>query len=126
MTRLVLAVLAGLAVALVLALRWGGALGNGVLAGYLLGAGLAGLASLYTRHALLHRPARALQALAIGFGVKLVALVLAALSLRYLPGVAARADWQSFVVAYAAAVALVLPFGTLDAIAVQRRLPTSR
>jgi hypothetical protein len=126
MTRLVLAVLAGLAVAIVLAARWGGAMGSGVMAGYLLGAGLAGLASLYTRHTLIHRPGRALHALALGFLVKLATLVVAALALRYLPVVSARADWHGFVVAYAAAVALVLPFGTLDATAMSRRLTSSR
>jgi hypothetical protein len=114
--RLLAAVLAALLVALACAARFGGALGGGVLAGYLLGAGLAGLSVLYQQHLLATRPERALAGSVLGFLVQLVALILGALSFRYLAPAAERADWRSFLIAYAAAVALVLPLGTLEAV----------
>lgn len=120
MNRLILAVLAALAVALLCASRLGGALGNGVLAGYLLGAGLSGLSFLYLRHVLATRPARVLQANVTGFLVKLGALLFGALAFRFIEPVGARADWRSFVIAYAAAVALVLPLATWAALQEQR------
>lgn len=111
MTRLLLALLLGLAGAAFLAWRTGGALGGGVLAGYLLGGGIAGLCVLWQRHVLSTRPERMLQAVVVSFGAKLVALLLGALSFRYLEPVAARADWRSFLVAFAAAVLVVVAFG---------------
>ena len=47
---------------------------------------------------------------------QLLALLLGALSFRYLAPAAERADWRSFLIAFAAAVALVLPLGTLEAV----------
>ena len=98
-----------------------GALGGGVLAGYLLGAGLSGLSFLYQRHVLATRPERALHASVLGFLVKLGALLFGALCFRYLPGASERVDWRSFLVAYAAAVALVLPLATWIAVQEQRQ-----
>jgi len=121
MNRLILSVLAALAVALVLADRLGGAVGGGVLAGYLLGAALSILAFLHTRHVLATRPERVLSASVVGFLVKLVALLLGALAFRFVEAAGERADWRSFVIAYAAAVALVLPLATWTAVAEQRR-----
>jgi len=110
--RLILAVLATLIAALALASELGGTRGGGVLAGYLLGAGLSGLTGLYVRHVLLTRPERVLRASVLGFLVKLVALLSGALAFRFIEPVAARADWRSFVIAYAAAVTIVLPLAT--------------
>lgn len=121
MNRLLLVALAAFVAALVFASELGGALGAGVLAGYLLGAGLAGLSFLYTRHVLATQPARALQATVVGFLVKLAALLLGALSFRFIEAAGERADWRSFVVAYAAAVALVLPFGAWAAVQERRQ-----
>lgn len=112
MNRLILAVLAALVVALVVAQRLGGTLGAGVLLGYLLGAGLSGLSTLYTAHVARTRPERALGAAAVGFLAKLAALLLGALAFRYLEPVAARADHRSFLIAFVAAVAIILPLGT--------------
>lgn len=112
MNRLILAVLAAFAVALSVASELGGPAGAGVVLGYCLGAGLAGLSALYTRHVLRTRPARALQAAVFGFLVKLATLVAGALAFRFLEPVAARADYRTFLIAFAGAVALVLPLGT--------------
>jgi hypothetical protein len=48
----------------------------------------------------------------LGFLVKLAALVAGALAGRFLEPAGARADYRTFVVAFAAAVALILPLGT--------------
>lgn len=121
MNRLLVVVLAALVVALVCAARFGGALGGGVLAGYLLGAGLAGLSVLYQMHLLATRPARAMTASVLGFLVLLLALLFGGLSFRFLAPVAERADWRSFLITFALAGVLVLPFGTHEAVRHHRR-----
>ena len=121
MNRLILAALAALIVALVVASKLGGALGGGVLAGYLMGAGLAGISVVYLQHLLATRPERALAGSVLGFLVLLMALLFGALSFRYLAPAAERADWRSFLIAFAGAVALLLPLGTMDAVRCQRR-----
>ena len=54
-------------------------------------------------------------AFALAFGAKLVAVLLGSLAFRFVEPCARRADWRSFLVAFAFAVVVVLPFGTLDA-----------
>lgn len=115
MIRLSLALTFGLLVAAFVAWRLGGALGAGVVAGYLLGGGIGGLGVLWQRHVLQTRPERAMHAVALSFGAKLFVLGLGALAFRYLDGPAQRIDWRSFLVAFAAAVALVVPVGAADA-----------
>ncbi len=115
MIRLSLGSLAALAVALAVAWRLGGTLGAGVVAGFLLGAGMSGLGVLYERHLLLTRPERALTAFVVAFLAKLAVLVLGAVAFRFIEAAAMRVDWRSFLIAFAAAVAVVLPLGTLDA-----------
>jgi len=110
--RLILAVLAALVAAFVVASRLGGAQGGGVLAGVTVGAGLSCLSFLYLRHVLLTRPERALHATVLGFLVKLAALLLGALAFRFVDAAGAHADWKSFVIAFAAAVVVVLPLAT--------------
>jgi hypothetical protein len=114
--RLVFAVLAALVAALWVASELGGVLGGGVRLGYMLGAGLSGLSSLYTRHVARTRPERALHAAVAGFGFKLLALLGGGLAFRFLEPAAARADYRSFLIAFVAAVALVLPLGTWAAL----------
>jgi hypothetical protein len=115
MIRVTLATAAGALAAFVVAWRLGGALGGGVLAGFLLGAGLSGLGCLYQRHMLRVRPGGLMQAMAVSFLVKLVALVIGSLAFRFVEAAAARADWRSFLIAFAAAVMIVLPLGAMDA-----------
>jgi len=119
--RLIVVVLAALGVALACALRFGGALGGGVLAGFLLGAGLSGLSVLYQVHLLATRPERAMAGSVMGFLVLLAALLLGALSFRFVEPAAERIDWRSFLVTFAIAGALVLPLGAFEAVRHQRR-----
>lgn len=118
MTRLTLAILLGLLAAVAVAWRFGGAVGAGVLGGYLLGAGLALLGVLYQRHVLVHRPERGLQAGVLAFLFKLFAVLVFALVLRFVEPVAVRLDWRGFLVAFAGAAFLILPLGTMDAVRV--------
>lgn len=121
MIRLTLAMLLGLVVAALVAWRLGGTLGAGVLAGFLLGAGTAGLGALYQRHVLATRPEKAMQALAVSLLAKLVAVGMGALAFRYVEAAQERADWRSFLVAFAASVAVVVPLGAMDAVRVLAR-----
>ena len=121
MIRLTIATLVGAIAAAVVAWRLGGSLGGGVLAGFLLGAGMSGLGVLYQRHVLLTQPSKSMQAVVVSFIAKLVAVLLGALAFRYIEAAGALADWRAFLVAYAVAVLVVLPLGTLDAARIARR-----
>jgi hypothetical protein len=115
MMRLTIALLVGFAAAIAVAVGMGGAIGTGVVVGYGAGAGLAALGSLLQAHTLARRSERFLSVLAVAFLAKLAVLFLGALAFRFIPAAAERVDWRGFVVAFGAAVALVLPFGTMDA-----------
>ena len=114
MTRTTVASLLALAVAGVVAEQLGGRVGLGCMLGALAGTGMCGIGLLHQRHVLGHRPEQAMQSMMVSFLAKLVVLMVGALAFRYLEPVAARADWKSFLIAYAGVVALVLPIGTLD------------
>ena len=84
--------------------------GAGILAGVLAGGGLA-LAGVRLQRAVLERrPERSLQVFALAFLAKMLALVGGGLLLRY-SALGERMDWRAFLLAYAAAVALLLPIG---------------
>jgi len=121
MIRLLIAACAALALAAGVSTRLEDRLGAGVLSGYLAGAGLAGLSVLYQSHVLSRHPGRALGASVAGFLVLLVALLAGVLSLRFVEAAAARADWRSFAVAFAAAGALLLPLGMWEAVRGRRQ-----
>lgn len=121
MIRLTIGTAIGALLAVAIAWNLGGALGGGVIAGFCLGAGIAGLGVMYQRHVLLTAPHRSFQALGISFIAKLAALLMGALAFRYIEAAGARADWRAFLVAFAVAVLIVLPLGTLDAASVVRR-----
>ena len=126
MIRLSLVTLAGLGVTCVVAWRLGGTVGTGCLLGFLLGAGMCGLGVLHQRHVLLTQPSKSMQALAVSFLAKLIVLVSGALVFRFVEAAAARADWRSFLITFAAAVAIVLPLGTFDAArAFEKKLRTA-
>src|SRR5688500_7906550 len=112
MTSLGLA--AGLLVVSALAWRLGGDRGVGAFMGYLLGAGLSGLAVAWQAHWLRFRPARAPQAQLEGIAIKLGAVALFALCFRFVQPLASQVSWQAFLLGYAAAAVLVLPLATWD------------
>lgn len=87
---------------------------TGVWLGYLLGAALCGFGILWQSHWLRVAPRRALAAQLEGFLVKLLAVTLGALAFRYVAALAEIADWRAFTVAFAAAVALLLPVSTYE------------
>ncbi|MEX1024935.1 MAG: hypothetical protein WD226_07645 [Planctomycetota bacterium] len=120
MIRTSIAALIGAPIALLVAWELGGRMANGVVAGFLLGAGMTGLGVLYQRHALLHRPKQAFTALGVSMLAKLAVLLLGAMAFRYLEPAAARADWRAFVVAFAASTALLIAFGSWDLAATMR------
>ena len=99
---------------------------GGVIAGYLLGAGMAWLGIMYQRHALMYRPKAAFAAHGVAMLAKLVVLLMGALSFRYIDAAAARADWRMFVLAFAAATVLLLASGAMDLAATMRSLSTEK
>ncbi len=119
-----LVILAGTALSAVVAWQIGGPQGAGVLAGFLCGVTVSGLCLARQRHLLRHRPAQVLRGVAEGFALKLGFVLLGALTFRYVDAAAARVDWRSFLVAFAAAVVVVAAVGTVHALgaaAVRRR-----
>lgn len=108
----------GLAVGVLLAavIGWlvGGPSGLGVFLGFLLGAGLAGLAVAWQAHCLRYRPERIARAQMEGFAIKLGSVALFAMAFRYVDPLAASVSWRTFLLAFAAAAVLVLPLSTLD------------
>ncbi len=114
MNLTLIATLAGLALAIVVSAPLGAVEATGVLGGYLFGASIGLLGVGYQKHALRTRPAQAMNASIIAFLFKLFGALMGALSLRYLEPLARVADWRSFLLAYAAAVLLILVFGSID------------
>lgn len=105
---------AGLSLVAALAWRLGGTVGTGALLGYLLGAGLSGLGVAWQAHWLQRNAARAGQAQIEAIGAKFLAVAVFALAFRYVEPLAQSVDWQAFLLAFAAAVLLVLPLSTWD------------
>lgn len=116
MTRISITSLLACSVAVLVALRLGGPQGNGVLMGFGAGAGISGLGVLYQRHVLLTRPELALRVFTLLFLAKLLALMAGGLVLRYVETAAQRADWKTFLVSFAAAVAVIVPVGSIEAL----------
>lgn len=113
-TRLTLGTLAGLALAAGVAWRLGGALGTGVLGGYLLGASLSACGIALQNHYLRTRPERVMAATTGVFLLKLAMLLLSALVFRYVEPAARQVDWRAFLVAFVAGVVLLIAVGSLD------------
>ena len=114
MTRTTLATLLGTGLAAVVAWRLGGREGVGVLAGGVLAASVTTFGLARQRRELARDPKRVTHAMVSGMLLKLVALLVGALSLRFLEPLAARADWQSFVLAFVATSVVVLIPGAFD------------
>jgi hypothetical protein len=87
---------------------------TGAWLGYLLGAALCGFGILWQGHWLRVDPRRALAAQLEGFLVKIAAVTIGALCFRFVETLAQVADWRAFTVAFAGAVALLLPVATYE------------
>ena len=77
------------------------------------------------RHWLRVAPRRAMTAQVEGFLVKLGALLVFALAFRYLESLSSKVDWRAFVVAYAGAIALLLPISTFESVTRLQRAKTA-
>ena len=99
------------------AIAWwlGGAVGAGVLAGCLLGAGIAGCSASYQRRLAASAPARVFSAFALAFLVKLFALVAFTAFFRYVDPAARLVDWRSFVLSFTIVAVALLLFSTPEA-----------
>ncbi len=111
-----LAVLATLAVSAPAPLAVGAGLG------FLLGAFLSLGGALWVGRTMQTRPARVLAVQAVVFGAKLAALLVGVLCLRGIAPALGQADWRAALVAYAAAVALLAPLASFDALARSKAL----
>ena len=116
MTSTSLGALIGLAAALSVAWRLGGAAGGGVMLGALAGLTVALGFALLLRDALERAPRRLTALVAASLLTKLALLVGGTLALRYVEAAAARWDWRAYGVAFAASIVLVTAPGTLGAI----------
>ncbi|MDP6538800.1 MAG: hypothetical protein QF903_00230 [Planctomycetota bacterium] len=114
MTRTPLVILAALAVSGLTAWGLGGTLGLGVLTGCLCGASVAGLGVAWQRHIARTRPDKVFGAHVVAFVFKLAAVLCGALVFRFVDQAAARVDWRSFLVTFAAAVFVVMVVGAFD------------
>ena len=118
---LTLSILFGCVVAAAVFFATGGATGNGVLAGFLLGSAL-GMACLDAlKRTARSRPEKAFHAYMASVGAKLVVMVGATLLLRFAPYLGDRADWRSFLIAYVGASLIVLLAGTPAAVRAYER-----
>ena len=91
----------------------GGTEGAGVVAGYLCGASVSGLCLMRRRMVLRTRPDQLMRVMAESFLFKLSMVMMGALAFRFVDAAAARVDWRSFLVSYAASVVLVVGADTL-------------
>ena len=114
MNSTLLAIIAGLGVAVLVAWQLEGTFSSGIVSGYLFGASIGVLGVSYQRHVLRTAPHKLMNAMAVGFLFKLAGLLLAALSLRFIEPVARVLDWRGFILAYVAAALVSLVFGARD------------
>jgi hypothetical protein len=104
----------GLVAAASLAALYRGATGMGVLTGYVAGAAVTSAMLLRQRRVLATAPRRALQTMVEGFLAKLGAMVALTAAILLVPGLRARCDLACALLAFGAAVLLVLLPGTFE------------
>lgn len=114
MNRSILLLLALVVAAAALGWNVGGAVGAGILAGALCGGSLAALGVSWQQLTVKRRPQRALASSVEVFLVKLACLLGSTLVFRFVPQAAARVDWRSYVVAFAACAFAVMIAGTFE------------
>lgn len=118
MTRTLTSLLVLLPIAVVVAWQLGFTEPRGVAVGvgYFVGATVSWWGIYYQRHVMTHYPERMSSVTAIDFCVKLVVVLVGAMSIRSIPEFAATCDWRTFLVTFATISVVVLTFGTLDAV----------
>jgi len=126
MTRSTVTCLLGLGVALLVALKLGGAQGTGVTMGFLGGAGLTCLGVMAQRYMMLHSPERVFQVHLLAFLLKLGTIGVMALLFETNDALAQRVDFAAFALSFAAAVAVILPVGAMDVARLGRASRASR
>ena len=114
MSRTHLGILGGLAVALIVALSLEGTQRAGVLAGYLVGAGLFALAHSWHKRVVTAHPEKSLSTFAVLFLAKLVAVLIAFALLTHVEGVAAILERTSFLLSFTAALLVVSILGNWE------------
>ena len=126
MIRSTVTCLIGLGIAILVALQLGGAQGTGVMMGFLGGAGLTGLGVMAQRYMMLHMPERVFHVHLLAFLMKLGTVGIMAVLFKTNDALAQRADFGSFALSFAAAVAVILPVGAMDVARLGRAARASR
>ena len=114
MSKTTLLTLGALVLAAVLAVGREGSVRMGIIGGALFGAGLGLLAYLWLRHAVQHRPERAMRANLEGFLILMGGLMLAFLSLFAIPMAGETLELKAFVLTYVAVAFIPLVLGTVE------------
>lgn len=114
MSRTHLACLASVALAAALGVHFGGRTGVGVVAGALLGGGVALFGHGLLASSLGRDFEASLRALLAGLGLKLLALVVAWAALAFVPALGAVASPAAFLVSFAATALLLGAVGSFD------------
>jgi len=124
--RLSTAILVCLPLALGLAWQLGGALGTGVLVGFLSAAAVSGLGVAWLLHVGRTRPQQYLSAFGVSFASKLVVALMGGLAFRYIEPAALRVDHRSFLLAFASAALILLLVGVTEVSRVLRGAPLAQ
>lgn len=114
MSRTSIGILIGLVLAVAAASQFEGAMSTGLIAGYLFGACIGLCSVAWQQHVIRFHPERAMAAQMQGFLMKLGALAVSGVCVRFLEPVARVAHWKPFILAYAVAAMVALILGSLD------------
>jgi len=106
----------GSAAAALFAWRWSGAVGTGVLCGFLAGAAVSGLCILRLRMASKKDPGTIVRVTLEGFMVKLAFLLIGGLSFGLIEPLGELVDVRAFLIAFVSGAVLVLIPGTLETV----------
>lgn len=126
MNRLSIATLVCLPFALGLAWQLGGALGTGVLVGFVSAVAVSGLGVAWLIHVGRTRPHQFLSAFAVGFSFKLIVALMGGLAFRYIEPAAARVDHRSFLLAFASVALILLLVGVTEVAGILREAPRAQ
>jgi len=98
----------------------GGALGAGVLVGFLLGASLSGLGIAWQNRLMRTAQHLALKAFVVSFLGKLAVVTGGCLALRFVEPLAERFAWRGFLLAFVGAVMLIHTLRAIDGVFAER------